>query len=85
LGSEPTVVVPTWVWRAVPAVVAAICVATGTVLLVLNSVVVYDPGPFSGEPREWLAVWPAGLVLLGTGSAGMITAAFTAVPGPHRH
>ncbi|MDF2045229.1 MULTISPECIES: hypothetical protein [Microbacterium] len=69
----------------IPAIVAAACVMAGVVLLVLNSVLVYDPGPFSGEPRDRLAVWPAGLVLLGTGSLGMIAAAFVAVPRPRRH
>lgn len=57
---------------------AVVCIAlalsitlVGVTLLVLNSVVVDDPGPSSGYPRQYLATWPAGLVLLGAGVSGL--------------
>lgn len=64
---------------------AAACIAlalmitvVGVLFLILNSIVVDDPGPSSGYPRQYLAVWPAGLVLLGVGVSGLQGSALVA-------
>lgn len=61
--------------RRLPALLSGLMISVGSALLLLNRVIVNDPGPSSGELRDYLAVWPAGMVLLGVGSAGLLVVA----------